>query len=75
MSVEWAIVITLLLAAILGMLIAICFKMNDFYIMMSRMNQDHQIERKKDEKAFEDIRNEIPNRIEMHGDTYKMYHK
>ena len=75
MSVEWAIANALLLAAILGMLIAICFKMNDFYVMMGRMNQDHQIERKRDEETFENIKAAIPNRIEMHGDTYKMYHK
>lgn len=82
MSTEWAIVIALLLAAILGILIAICFSISDIYVMIGRMNQEHQIERKRDEanfdyiiNALDDIKHEIPNRIEMHGDTYKMYHK
>ncbi len=75
MSVEWAIAITLLLAAIFGMLIAICFKLGDLYVIIGRMNQEHQIERKHDEETFEGIKKAIPNRIEMRGDTYKMYHK
>lgn len=82
MSTEWAIVIALLLAAILGMLIAICFKLSDLYVINGRMNQCYQIDRTRDEETFykildylDDIKNEIPNRVEMHGDTYKMYHK
>jgi predicted PolB exonuclease-like 3'-5' exonuclease len=75
MSVEWEIAIFLLLAAIFGMLIAICFKLGDLYVIIGRMNQEHQIERKHDEETFEGIKKAIPNRVEMRGDTYKMYHK
>lgn len=82
MSTEWAIVIALLLAAIFGMLIAICFKLGDLYVLFGRMNQEHQIEWARNEASFsyiinvlDDIKHEIPNRVEMHGDTYKMYHK
>ena len=81
MSAEW-IVLYLMGAAIIGMQLANSFKLNEFYTMLARMNQNYQIDRIRDEETIlkvlerlDDIRNEIPNRVEMHGDTYKMYRK
>lgn len=81
MSAEW-IVVFIMLAFVIGMLLVICFKFNDLYVMIGRMNQDRNIERKFDESNIDtifnylnDIKNEIPNRIALNGDTGKMYRK
>lgn len=81
MSAEW-IVIFIMLAFVIGMLLAICRKLNGLYTMIGRINQDYQTDRKRNESDvdnildyLDDIKNEMPNRIILNGDTGKMYRK